>query len=84
VNDEAAIECTPAPEVHPHEELLQVLLNADFVSPGSRAVLVLHFQEDLPLAEVAAILEIPLGTAKSRLAYGLAALRKQLNFRRSV
>lgn len=84
VNDEAAIECVPAPEAHPNEELLQVLLNADIVSPGSRAVLVLHFQEDLPLAEVAAILEIPLGTAKSRLAYGLAALRKQLNLRRSV
>jgi DNA-directed RNA polymerase specialized sigma24 family protein len=47
-------------------------------------VLVLHFQEDMPLADVAAILEIPLGTAKSRLAYGLAALRKQFNLKRSV
>jgi RNA polymerase sigma-70 factor (ECF subfamily) len=79
VNDEAAIEFIPAPEAPPREELLQVLLNADVISPGSRAVFVLHFQEDLPLADVAAILEIPVGTAKSRLAYGLAALRKQLN-----
>jgi RNA polymerase sigma-70 factor (ECF subfamily) len=43
-----------------------------------RAVLVLHFQEEMSLAEVAAILELPLGTVKSRLAYGLAALRREL------
>jgi RNA polymerase sigma-70 factor (ECF subfamily) len=84
VNDEAVIELIPAPAAPPHEELLQALLNADVVSPASRAVLVLHFQEELPLADVAAILEIPLGTAKSRLAYGLVALRKQLNLRRSI
>jgi RNA polymerase sigma-70 factor (ECF subfamily) len=84
VNDEAAIECIPAPEAPPQEELLHVLLNADVVSLGSRAVLVLHFEEELPLVQVAAILEIPLGTAKSRLAYGLAALRKQFDLRRSV
>jgi hypothetical protein len=41
-------------------------------------VLVLHFQEEMSLAEVAAILEIPLGTVKSRLAFGLTALRKHL------
>jgi len=32
---------------------------------------------------VAAVLEIPLGTVKSRLAYGLAALRRRLGDRRS-
>ena len=32
-----------------------------------RAVMVLHFYLDLPLTEVAAILDIPVGTAKSRL-----------------
>jgi DNA-directed RNA polymerase specialized sigma24 family protein len=32
----------------------------------------------MPLAEIAAVLEIPLGTVKSRLAYGLAALRRIL------
>jgi len=40
-----------------------------------RAVMVLHFYVDLPLPEVAAILEIPVGTAKSRLHRGLAAMR---------
>jgi len=40
-----------------------------------RAVMVLHFYVDLPLPEVAAILEIPVGTAKSRLHRGLTAMR---------
>ena len=48
------------------------------VSPASRAVIVLHYLEGLSLAEVAAVLGIPLGTAKSRLAYGLAVLRKKM------
>jgi len=50
----------------------------DGISPASRAVLVLHFQEEMSLLAVAAILEVPLGTVKSRLAYGLKALRTQL------
>lgn len=49
----------------------------DEVTPASRAVLALHFLEEMPLDEVAAVLEIPLGTVKSRLAYGLARLRKR-------
>jgi RNA polymerase sigma-70 factor (ECF subfamily) len=40
-----------------------------------RAVLVLHFYLDLPLTEVAEILDIPSGTAKSRLHRGLETLR---------
>ena len=39
-------------------------------------MLALHFQEEMPLAAVAAVLELPLGTVKSRLAYGLATLRR--------
>lgn len=48
----------------------------DRVSPASRAVLLLHYQQHLSLEETAAILDIPLGTAKSRLSYGVAAIRK--------
>jgi RNA polymerase sigma-70 factor (ECF subfamily) len=55
----------------------------DDISPASRAVLVLHFEEELSLPEVAAVLELPLGTVKSRLAYGLTALRKHLTIRES-
>jgi len=49
------------------------------VSPASRAVLVLHYLEGLPLQAVGDILEIPLGTVKSRLAYGLQVLRTRAN-----
>ena len=45
------------------------------VGVDQRAVLVLHFFLDLPLTEVADILDIPAGTAKSRLHRGLATLR---------
>jgi RNA polymerase sigma-70 factor (ECF subfamily) len=45
-------------------------------SPASRAVLLLHYQQHLSIEEAAAILDIPVGTAKSRLSYGLAAIRK--------
>jgi RNA polymerase sigma-70 factor, ECF subfamily len=71
-----------APEPPPDNELLAELLDGDVLSPASRAVLVLHFQEEMELAEVAAVLEIPLGTAKSRLAYGLKTLRRYLEEKR--
>jgi RNA polymerase sigma-70 factor (ECF subfamily) len=73
-----------APEPSPSDELLLELLDSDRLTPPSRAVLVLHFQEELPLAEVAAILEIPLGTVKSRLACGLKSLRRHLSDTRSA
>jgi DNA-directed RNA polymerase specialized sigma24 family protein len=63
---------------------LQKLLTKHKISAGCSAVLTLHFQEDLTLAEVGAVLELPLGTVKSRLAYGLAALRKRLGNARSL
>lgn len=68
----------PALETRPSGELLSELLASSTISPASRAVLVLHFQEELTLGEVAAILEIPLGTAKSRLAYGLKSIRRSV------
>jgi RNA polymerase sigma factor (sigma-70 family) len=43
-----------------------------------RAVLVLHLHVGLPLPEVATTLDIPLGTAKSRLHRAIAAMRSAL------
>jgi len=48
------------------------------VSPASRAVLILHYLDEMPLSEVAEILDISLGTVKSRLAYGLTKLREKI------
>jgi RNA polymerase sigma-70 factor, ECF subfamily len=63
----------------PDEAFLSLV---DRVSPASRAVLLLHYQHDLSLEETAAILEIPIGTAKSRLHYGVSSLRKLLTAER--
>lgn len=75
--DEVSFENVAAPEAPPNE-LLQHLEDVENLSPASRAVLALHFREELSLSDVAAVLGLPLGTVKSRLAYGLAALRRQL------
>jgi RNA polymerase sigma-70 factor (ECF subfamily) len=48
----------------------------DGLSPATREVIVLHYGEDLSLDAVAQILEIPLGTVKSRLGSGLKKLRE--------
>ena len=44
-----------------------------------RAVVVLHFYLGLPLPDVAAALDIPIGTAKSRLHRGLAEMRVSID-----
>jgi len=46
--------------------------------PASRAVLHLHYLEDMEIHEAATLLGIPIGTAKSRLAFGLDRLRQRL------
>jgi RNA polymerase sigma-70 factor (ECF subfamily) len=67
-----------APDVVAPDDTILQLLDSPALTPASRAVLVLHFREEMPLAHVAAVLEIPLGTVKSRLAFGLKTLRKEL------
>ena len=58
-------------------ESVQEMLNQ--VSPASGAVLSLHYLHGMSLRETADILEISIGTAKSRLAYGLSTLREKLD-----
>ena len=48
------------------------------LSVEQRAVFVLHHYLGLPLVEVAELLEIPAGTARSRLHYAIAGLRDAL------
>lgn len=54
----------------------RLLASLDRLSPASRAVITLHYLEEMPLSEVAAVLDLNIGTVKSRLSYGLAQLRK--------
>lgn len=48
------------------------------LSDKQQAVVILRYYWDLPYAEIAAILDIPLGTVKSRLDLALKTLRKIL------
>ena len=52
------------------------------LSVEQRAVFVLHHYLGLPLVEVAELLEIPAGTARSRLHYALAGLRDAIEAER--
>lgn len=73
--DDARLEAMPdTPADSPDASDLERLVEQ--ASPASRAVLILHYQHDLTIDEVAAVLGIPPGTVKSRLAYGLRRLRE--------
>jgi RNA polymerase sigma-70 factor (ECF subfamily) len=77
--DEELDEALPAPElIIPRFEAEELRAMIGDLSPASRAVLLLHYQEEQPLEEIASILAIPLGTVKSRLAYGLKCLRERV------
>jgi RNA polymerase sigma-70 factor (ECF subfamily) len=73
----AALPAAEPPETIPREWLEALPDRLAALTPASRAVLLLHYLEGLTLDEVAAVLALPAGTVKSRLAYGLAALRRQ-------
>lgn len=83
IRDEATLTALPSNE--PDREFSRELIDAlpqlvGKLSPASRAVVVLFYLHEMSLAETAAVLDIPIGTVKSRLAYGLETLRR--NFRR--
>lgn len=80
----------PLPEHDPPElsdSYAQVDIRLDLMgalqtlAPGQRAAVVLVDMEGLPVAEVAEILEVPVGTVKSRCARGRAQLAQLLAHR---
>jgi RNA polymerase sigma-70 factor, ECF subfamily len=77
VRDDGVLNVVPVAEPVYSPELVKRLpeLVGD-LSPASRAVIVLYYLHELSLIETAAVLEIPVGTVKSRLAYGLESLRR--------
>jgi RNA polymerase sigma-70 factor (ECF subfamily) len=82
IRDEATLNVVAAGEPAYSPELVQRLPElVGELSPGSRAVVVLYYLHEMSLVETAAVLDIPLGTVKSRLAYGLAKLRDRLEVR---
>lgn len=79
VRDEGVLNVLPANEPVYSPELIERLpeLVRD-LSPASRAVIVLYYLHEMSLGETAAVLDIPVGTVKSRLSYGLESLRREV------
>lgn len=50
----------------------------DSLDAKHREVLILHFLEDLPFADIAGVIACPVGTVKSRVFYAKQALREVL------
>ena len=61
------------------DELSRLSSEIERLSPNTRAVVVLHYHEGLSIRQVSAVLGLPAGTIKSRLATGLARLRERLS-----
>ena len=77
VRDDATLTAVPANEHEFPREMVETLPQlVEGLSPASRAVVVLFYLHEMSLIETAAVLEIPIGTVKSRLAYGLETLRR--------
>ncbi len=83
--DDAAEMATPDEGRSPSQlaemaELRTVVLECvDALSPKHRLVVVLHYLNELNLAEIAEIVDCPVGTVKSRLHYALLRLREHLS-----
>jgi RNA polymerase sigma-70 factor (ECF subfamily) len=61
-----------------------VLTALDRVTLEQRTVIAMHYYLDLPVVDVAAILDIPYGTAASRLHRGLESMRVTMRIAESV
>jgi RNA polymerase sigma factor (sigma-70 family) len=65
----------PAGPIADRDEVLRTLLT---LAPDERAVLVMRFGHDIEFAEIARLMGLPLGTAKSKLHRALRKLRETI------
>lgn len=68
----------PEDEVEKLETQQRIQYEIGRLSDRYRSVIILRYIEELPLKEISEILELPLGTVKTRVHRGRAALRKQM------
>ena len=69
----------PAVRLEINESWRQIQQALSTLPLSHRGVVVLYYIDDLSIQEIAEILEIPVGTVKSRLHYSRQALRKSLD-----
>jgi RNA polymerase sigma factor (sigma-70 family) len=70
IRDKATLNVVAAGEPAYSPELVQRLPElVGELSPASRAVVMLYYLHEMSLVETAAVLDIPVGTVKSRLAW---------------
>jgi RNA polymerase sigma-70 factor (ECF subfamily) len=73
-----ANEESPSSLAEQAEQRRLVLAAVDLLGPKHRVVVVLHYLNGLNLAEIAEVMDCPVGTVKSRLHYALRRLRTHL------
>lgn len=66
------------------DELRQISQAISSLILPQRMVVVLYYLNDLSVQEIADILDVPVGTVKSRLHYGRQALKKQLGLQPEI
>jgi RNA polymerase sigma-70 factor (sigma-E family) len=66
------------PAAAPAETALDVGRALDLLPPQQRAIVALRFLDDLPVAEVARVLDVAEGTVKSQTSRALATLRARI------
>lgn len=83
------VAAAPAPENDTANDLDRTLDAAPLAAaiaalpPSQRSAIALHYQEELSVAEIAAALEVPAGTVKTRLMHARRKLRAVLEERKS-
>ncbi len=79
------IDVVPQKEVDDSEQLDLIELIPEWLdrlTPVGREAITLHYLNGFTTEQVADILDIPLGTAKSRISYSLSCIRKQINIKK--
>lgn len=74
----------PADTVELRDDWAQVQKAVSQLPVAQRVVVVLYYLNDLSLEEISEILDIPVGTVKSRLHYGRQTLKKTLGLGKSL
>ena len=74
----------PYESVERSDEWIQVQRAVADLPLPQRVVVVLYYLNDLALQEISEVLEVPIGTVKSRLYYGRLALKRSLGLEQDI